>query len=98
MNDSPGAGNLKSRLRKLGAGRYHNLHPFHQMLHNGRCTKAQVQAWALNRYYYQAMVPLKDASLIGRCGIPHSDASGASGWRTTMAMTIAPAASNGGSS
>ena len=70
MNDSPGAGNLESRLRKLGAGRYHNLHPFHQMLHNGRCTKAQVQAWALNRYYYQAMVPLKDASLIGRCEDP----------------------------
>ena len=26
-----------------------------------------MQAWALNRYYYQAMIPLKDASLIGRC-------------------------------
>jgi pyrroloquinoline-quinone synthase len=26
-----------------------------------------VQAWALNRYYYQAMIPLKDGSLIGRC-------------------------------
>ena len=37
------------------------------MLHGGQCTKAQVQAWALNRYYYQAMIPLKDASLIGRC-------------------------------
>jgi pyrroloquinoline-quinone synthase len=37
------------------------------MLHGGRCSKGQVQAWALNRYYYQAMIPLKDASLIGRC-------------------------------
>ena len=37
------------------------------MLHGGQCSKAQVQAWALNRYYYQAMIPLKDASLIGRC-------------------------------
>jgi coenzyme PQQ biosynthesis protein C len=26
-----------------------------------------VQAWALNRYYYQAMIPIKDASLIARC-------------------------------
>jgi coenzyme PQQ biosynthesis protein C len=26
-----------------------------------------VQAWALNRYYYQAMIPVKDASLIARC-------------------------------
>ncbi|CAH2605045.1 Pyrroloquinoline-quinone synthase [Rhodovastum atsumiense] len=61
---------LESRLRELGAARYHNLHPFHRMLHSGRSSKAQVQAWALNRYYYQSMIPLKDASLIGRCEDP----------------------------
>ena len=33
----------------------------------GQRTKGQVQAWALNRYYYQAMIPIKDASLIARC-------------------------------
>jgi coenzyme PQQ biosynthesis protein C len=27
-------------------------------------------AWALNRYYYQAMIPVKDASLIARCDDP----------------------------
>src|SRR5579875_1207640 len=58
---------LEARLRDIGAQRYHILHPFHRMLHNGECSKAQVQAWALNRYYYQAMIPLKDASLIARC-------------------------------
>jgi pyrroloquinoline-quinone synthase len=58
---------LEARLREVGAQRYHNLHPFHRLLHTGKCTKGQVQAWALNRYYYQAMIPLKDASLIGRC-------------------------------
>jgi len=57
---------LEERLRQIGAERYHNRHPFHRMLHTGKCTKGQVQAWALNRYYYQAMIPLKDASLIGR--------------------------------
>jgi coenzyme PQQ biosynthesis protein C len=61
---------LEARLRKIGAERYHNLHPFHRMLHSGQCTKGQVQAWALNRYYYQACIPLKDASLIGRCDDP----------------------------
>ena len=61
---------LESRLRILGAERYHNLHPFHRLLHSGGCTRAQVQAWALNRYYYQASIPLKDASLIGRCEDP----------------------------
>ena len=58
---------LEATLRDIGARRYHRLHPFHHMLHGGRCSKGQVQAWALNRYYYQAMIPLKDASLIGRC-------------------------------
>jgi coenzyme PQQ biosynthesis protein C len=58
---------LEAALRVIGATRYHNLHPFHHLLHGGRCSKGQVQAWALNRYYYQASIPLKDASLIGRC-------------------------------
>jgi len=61
---------LEARLRQIGAERYHNLHPFHRLLHGGSCDKGQVQAWALNRYYYQAMIPLKDASLIGRCDDP----------------------------
>jgi coenzyme PQQ biosynthesis protein C len=58
---------LEAALRDIGAKRYHRLHPFHGLLHGGRCTKGQVQAWALNRYYYQAMIPVKDASLIARC-------------------------------
>ncbi len=61
---------LEAALRDIGARRYHRLHPFHEMLHGGRCTKGQVQAWALNRYYYQAMIPIKDASLIARCDDP----------------------------
>ncbi len=59
---------LEAALRDIGARRYHRLHPFHALLHGGECTKGQVQAWALNRYYYQAMIPMKDASLIARCG------------------------------
>jgi coenzyme PQQ biosynthesis protein C len=61
---------LEAKLRDIGARRYHRLHPFHHMLHGGQCTKGQVQAWALNRYYYQAMIPVKDASLIARCNDP----------------------------
>ena len=61
------ADELEAALRDIGAKRYHRLHPFHKMLHGGQCTKGQVQAWALNRYYYQASIPLKDASLIARC-------------------------------
>ncbi len=57
-------------LRDIGARRYHALHPFHALLHGGGCNKGQVQAWALNRYYYQARIPVKDASLIARCDDP----------------------------
>ncbi len=61
---------LERELRALGARRYHNLHPFHKLLHGGKCAKGQVQAWALNRYCYQSMIPIKDASLIARCPNP----------------------------
>ena len=61
---------LEGQLRDIGARRYHRLHPFHKLLHGGDCDKGQVQAWALNRYYYQAMIPVKDASLIARCDDP----------------------------
>jgi coenzyme PQQ biosynthesis protein C len=61
---------LEAALREIGARRYHRLHPFHVLLHGGKCSKGQVQAWALNRYYYQAMIPAKDASLIARCEDP----------------------------
>lgn len=57
---------LEAALRDIGARRYHNLHPFHKMLHGGELTKPQVQAWALNRYCYQAHIPAKDASLMAR--------------------------------
>jgi coenzyme PQQ biosynthesis protein C len=58
---------LEARLRDIGARRYHRAHPFHHLLHGGKCNKGQVQAWALNRYYYQAKIPQKDANLIARC-------------------------------
>jgi pyrroloquinoline-quinone synthase len=57
---------LEAALRQIGASRYHNLHPFHRSLHGGKLNKGQVQAWALNRYYYQSTIPIKDAVVISR--------------------------------
>jgi pyrroloquinoline-quinone synthase len=57
---------LETALRAIGAERYHNLHPFHRLLHGGKLDRGQIQAWALNRYYYQRQIPIKDASLIAR--------------------------------
>ncbi|MDH3664309.1 MAG: pyrroloquinoline quinone biosynthesis protein C, partial [Alphaproteobacteria bacterium] len=47
------ADQLEDALRKIGEERYHNHHCFHKRLHAGEMTKPQVQAWALNRFYYQ---------------------------------------------
>jgi coenzyme PQQ biosynthesis protein C len=83
---------LEAKLRDIGARRYHRLHPFHHLLHGGKCTKAQVQAWALNRYYYQAMIPVKDASLIARC----LDADIRREWRSRLVDHDGTAAGEGG--
>jgi pyrroloquinoline-quinone synthase len=57
---------LDAALRAIGAERYHNLHPFHRLLHGGQLNRGQVQAWALNRYYYQCRIPAKDATVVAR--------------------------------
>jgi len=57
---------FEQRLRRIGADRYHDKHPFHAALHAGVLDQGQVQAWVLNRFYYQKSIPLKDASLMGR--------------------------------
>jgi pyrroloquinoline quinone biosynthesis protein B len=61
---------LEAALRDIGARRYHNLHPFHRLLHDGGLNRDQVRAWALNRYYYQATIPVKDASIVARMDDP----------------------------
>jgi coenzyme PQQ biosynthesis protein C len=57
---------FEAAIRAVGAERYHDKHPFHRLLHGGKLDKGQVQAWALNRYCYQAAVPRKDAALVSR--------------------------------
>ena len=64
------AAELEARLREIGRARYHDRHPFHGLLHGGALNRGQVQAWVLNRYYYQSRIPLKDAALISRAEDP----------------------------
>ncbi|CAH0301271.1 pyrroloquinoline-quinone synthase PqqC [Roseomonas sp. CECT 9278] len=70
MTDLLSAQELEARLNAIGEERYHIHHPFHRLLHGGALTKGQVQAWALNRYYYQASIPRKDATLVARLPTP----------------------------
>jgi pyrroloquinoline-quinone synthase len=71
---------FEARLRAIGAARYHNLHPFHRLLHGGKLNKGQVQAWALNRYIYQSRIPIKDAIIVSRLPTPALRAT----WRTRL--------------
>src|SRR3989442_2404041 len=57
---------LSTRLESVGAERYHHRHPFHLLMHEGRLNRGQLQAWALNRYYYQSRIPMKDAIILSR--------------------------------
>src|SRR5882762_470212 len=57
---------LRAQLRAVGEERYHHKHPFHLMMHEGRLSRGQLQAWALNRYYYQSIIPVKDSIILSR--------------------------------
>jgi pyrroloquinoline-quinone synthase len=61
---------LERRLRAIGAERYHHQHPFHLLMHEGKLTRGQLQAWALNRYYYQSIIPIKDSIILSRAEDP----------------------------
>ncbi len=62
------ADELVKRLHQIGEERYHHRHPFHLLMHEGKLTRGQLQAWALNRYYYQSRIPQKDALILARSG------------------------------
>ncbi|MCC7253243.1 pyrroloquinoline-quinone synthase PqqC [Hyphomicrobium sp.] len=57
---------FEAQIRAVGPERYHDLHPFHKLLHGGKLNKGQVAAWALNRYVYQEAIPRKDAAFMSR--------------------------------
>lgn len=57
-------------LRREGASRYHDHHRYHALMHEGKLTKAQLQQWVLNRYYYQTRIPIKDAIILSKSDDP----------------------------
>jgi len=61
---------LEALLRQVGEERYHINHPFHRLMVEGRLSRGQMQAWALNRYCYQAAIPRKDAIILSRLDDP----------------------------
>jgi coenzyme PQQ biosynthesis protein C len=83
---------FEQALQEIGAKHYHHLHPFHRLLHSGQLSQTQVQAWALNRYYYQSRIPQKDALLLAR--LP--DAEDRRAWRQRLLDHDGERASDGG--
>jgi pyrroloquinoline-quinone synthase len=58
------------RLRAAGQERYHDRHPFHARMHDGMLSRGQLALWALNRYYYQTRIPIKDALILAKSEDP----------------------------
>ena len=46
---------------------YHIHHPMHTLMNAGELTQKQLQGWVANRFYYQIMIPIKDANILANC-------------------------------
>ena len=57
---------LVDRLREVGERKYHDKHPFHRFLMTGQLDPSGVRSWVANRYYYQKMIPVKDAYILAK--------------------------------
>ena len=58
-----------AQLQQVGTEQYHDKHPFHKLMNEGKLNKEQLRTWCVNRMYYQKNLPIKDAILLSR--IPH---------------------------
>lgn len=54
---------FETQLRAKG-DRYHIHHPFNIKMRNGELSRKQIQGWVINRFYYQVIIPQKDAAIL----------------------------------
>lgn len=64
-----GAEEFVTALRDL-SHRYWGTHPFHVRMHAGELSERELRVWAANRWYYQCVLPQKDAAIISNCPVP----------------------------
>ncbi len=50
---------------------YHINHEFHLLMNSGKLDKPAIQGWVANRFYYQVIIPVKDAAIMANC--PHRE-------------------------
>jgi pyrroloquinoline-quinone synthase len=54
-------------LRAIGVRGYHDKHPFHVAMNEGRLSAEALRGWVANRFYYQRNIPIKDAAILANC-------------------------------
>lgn len=57
---------FEAQLRAKGAA-YHIHHPFNVKMNQGLLSAGQIRGWVANRFYYQVMIPQKDAAILSNC-------------------------------
>jgi pyrroloquinoline-quinone synthase len=57
---------FEQRLQDKGQA-YHIHHPFNIRMNSGLCSQEQVRGWVANRFYYQWIIPMKDAAILSNC-------------------------------
>src|SRR5919198_5931917 len=57
------------KLRAIGARAYHDKHPFHVAMNEGRLSPEALRGWVANRFYYQRNIPMKDAAILANCPV-----------------------------
>jgi pyrroloquinoline-quinone synthase len=57
------------KLRVIGVRGYHDKHPFHVAMNEGRVSPEALRGWVANRFYYQRNIPIKDAAILANCAV-----------------------------
>jgi pyrroloquinoline-quinone synthase len=57
------------KLRAIGVRGYHDKHPFHVAMNEGRLSSEALRGWVANRFYYQRNIPIKDAAILANCPV-----------------------------
>ena len=57
------------KLGAIGGRAYHDKHPFHLAMNEGRLSPEALRGWVANRFYYQRNIPMKDAAILANCPV-----------------------------
>src|SRR6476661_10116638 len=57
------------KLRAIGVRDYHDKHPLHVAMNEGRLSPEALWGWVANRFYYQRNIPIKDAAILANCPV-----------------------------